>query len=60
MQIARVCDAACRACLYMAMSSRAAGPKFAWRGIVAGCGFAPALLRVFRLAALDSLRLPRS
>eukprot|EP00959_Pyramimonas_sp_CCMP1952_P151638 3172857-Pyramimonas_sp.AAC.1 len=44
----------------MAMHGRVDGPRFAWRGLVAGCGFATTLIRVFTLAAFDGPSLPRS
>eukprot|EP00959_Pyramimonas_sp_CCMP1952_P421416 8828422-Pyramimonas_sp.AAC.1 len=60
MQIARVCYTAYRACRCMAMNGRVDGPRFAWRRLIAGCGFATMLIRVFTLAALDGLNHPRS
>eukprot|EP00959_Pyramimonas_sp_CCMP1952_P119688 2502844-Pyramimonas_sp.AAC.1 len=40
------------------MLGRVEGPRFAWRGMIAGCGFATTLIRVFSIGPLDDLQIP--
>ena len=58
--VTAVCLAAYRSARFLVLATVVAPPVFAINGVIAGCGFATTLIRVFTLAALDGLSLPRS